>query len=219
MSGAPRERALEVRRTARFFELGGEGPGGTPPDELWYVLHGYGQLAGEVAQGLTFLGTPARRVVVPEGLSHFYRTGTSGLVGASWMTKAARETEIEDYVAYLDVLHARILAEVGGAPAVTLLGFSQGTATASRWVAQGDVRPERIVLWGGGLPPDVDVAPHRDAFRSLCFVAGDRDSWITAERLAEERARVEAAGLQFRFLTFAGAHRLDDGVLRALADR
>ena len=216
---APRERALEVRRTARYFELGGETPGGPPPGELWYVLHGYGQLALDVAQGLAFLGTPARRLVIPEGLSRFYRDGTSGSVGASWMTRVARETEIADYVAYLDLLHARVRAEVGGAPAVTLLGFSQGTATASRWAAQGGVRAQRILLWGGGLPPDVDLAAHAEAFRGLSFVAGERDPWITPERLAEERARVEAAGLAFRLETFAGGHRLDDGLLRSLAAR
>jgi predicted esterase len=215
VSTAPIERTLEVRRTARYFELGGEGP--VPPDELWYVLHGYGQAAAEVAQGLAFLGTPARRLVVPEALSRFYRNGTSGVVGASWMTKLAREAEIEDYVAYLEALHARVRSQVGGAPALTLLGFSQGTATASRWVAKGSVRPARLILWGGALAPDVDVAADREAFRGLSYVAGEHDHLITRERLAEDRARVEAAGLAFRLTTFDGGHRLDVGVLRALA--
>jgi len=154
---------------------------------------------------------------VPEGLSRFYRDGTGGIVGASWMTKVAREAEIDDYVAYLDALHARVLTELGTEPRATVLGFSQGTATASRWAARGGVRAERLILWGGGLPPDVDLAAAREAFDGLAFVAGERDAWITPERLAEERARVEAAGLPFRLSTFAGGHRLDDDLLRSLA--
>jgi predicted esterase len=215
MPTPPRERALEVRRTARYFELGGDG--GRPPAELWYVLHGYGQLASELAAGLAFLATPERRLVVPEGLSRFYRDGTGGIVGASWMTKVAREAEIEDYVDYLDALHARVTADLGAQVRATVLGFSQGTATASRWVARGGVRAERVILWGGGLPPDVDLAEARAAFRGLSFAAGERDAFITPERLSEERARVEAAGLPFRLATFAGGHRLDDDLLRSLA--
>lgn len=215
MSPSPRERTLLVRRTARYFELGGDGA--RPPAELWYVLHGYGQLASEVAAGLAFLAAPERLLVVPEGLSRFYRDGTGGIVGASWMTKVAREAEIEDYVAYLDALHARVLADLGSEPRTTVLGFSQGTAAASRWVARGGVSAERVILWGGGLPPDVDLAAAREAFRGLSFAAGERDAFITPERLAEERARVEAAGLPFRLATFAGGHRLDDDLLRSLA--
>jgi predicted esterase len=216
-SAAPRERVLQVQRTARWFEAGGA-PGET--EVLWYVLHGYGELASDVAARVAFLASPARRVVVPEGLSRFYLAGTSGAIGASWMTRAAREAEIEDYVGYLDAVHARMLAETATddrMPEVTLIGFSQGTATACRWVAFGDVRVARLILWGGAVPPDVDVEGDRDDFVGLSYVVGDRDPYVTPARIAEERARIEAAGLMFRIRTFAGGHRLDDGMLRDLA--
>ncbi len=207
----PCEKSFRTQKSARYYELGGTG------GALWYVLHGYGELAQSIARRLAFLAAPARRLIVPEGLSRFYREGTAGAVGASWMTKEAREAEIADYVAYLDGLHRAVLAEGPAAAPVTLIGFSQGTATACRWVARGSLRPERIVLFGGALPPDVDLARHAQAFRGLSFAAGERDAWVSAERLEEERARVEAAGLVFRLRRFPGGHRLDDGLLAELA--
>jgi predicted esterase len=211
------DRFIAVRRTARYFEAGGE-PDET--DELWYVLHGYGELARDVAQRLAFLAGPGRRVVVPEGLSRFYLQGTAGAIGASWMTREERESEIDDYVAYLDELHVRQIAELGPGepgPRVTLIGFSQGTATACRWITLGDLHADRLILWGGAVPPDVDLEGDRDAFQNLSYVVGEQDPYVTAERIAAERARIEAQGLEFRCTTFAGGHRLDDEVLRDLA--
>jgi predicted esterase len=211
------DRSIAVRRTARYFEAGGV-PDET--DELWYVLHGYGELARDVAERLAFLASPARRLVVPEALSRFYLQGTTGAVGASWMTREERECEIDDYVAYLDELHVRQVAEVAGSDTelrVTLIGFSQGCATACRWVTLGDLHAHRLVLWGGAVPPDVDLEGDRDAFLHLSYVVGERDPYVTAARLAEEGARIQAQGLEFRCTTFPGGHRLDDDVLRELA--
>jgi len=222
MATEPRERMIEVRRTARWYDAGGAPHEADEDWELWYVLHGYGERASAVAKKLAFLATPARRVVVPEALSRFYLRGTAGDVGASWMTREAREGEIEDYVAFLDRVHATVLAESADrtrAPRVTVLGFSQGAATACRWIAYGDVVPERLVLWGGAVPPDVDIEGDRDDFARLEYVNGDADPYVTGARIEEERARVLAAGLEWRARTFAGGHALDEDALRMLASR
>ena len=41
---APHTHHLRVARTARYYTLGG---GGLAPRVVWFVLHGYGQLAGQ----------------------------------------------------------------------------------------------------------------------------------------------------------------------------
>ena len=214
MSDEPRERKIVVQRTARYFEAGGA-PDGVR--ELWYVLHGYAELAADVMADVAFLGTPARRIVVPEGLSRFYRRGSSGEIGASWMTREARADEVADYVAYLDALHAAQVAEVGGAAEVTVLGFSQGTATACRWAALGSVAPARVVVWGGALPPDLDVRERLERVRGREHVVGERDAYVTQKEIDAERTRVEGLGLPFRLRTFVGGHRLDAATLRVLA--
>ena len=80
------------------------------------------------------------------GTARYYLEGAHGRVGASWMTKEAREDDIVDYVRYLDALSAELrLTE----RRPVLLGFSQGVATASRWVAMGQTAFSRLILWSG----------------------------------------------------------------------
>ena len=207
---------MSVRRTARYHELGGEG---RELDELWYVLHGYGQLAAQFLGDFESIAGPRCRVVAPEGLSRFYRAGTIGEIGSSWMTKEAREDEIVDYVEYLDALHEHVLSELEGVPRITLLGFSQGTATGGRWVALGKLQPDHMILWGGALPPGIDLEARRSKFAAarLRYVVGERDPWIRPAEIEAERTRVQAVGLDFRLDTFAAAHRLDRETLMRLA--
>src|SRR5215211_5481963 len=141
----PALRQLAVRRTARYLTMGVPSPA---TRELWYVCHGYGQLAAEFIRDFAVLDDDSRLVVAPEALNRFYKNPEPsrhriGGVGATWMTSEARELEIDDYVAYLDDLHAHLTADAvaGGADPdslrVRVLGFSQGAATAARWVALG----------------------------------------------------------------------------------
>lgn len=206
---------LEVPRTARYALLGAPS---AAVREVWFALHGYGQLAREFAAEVAGLAGPDRLVVVPEGLSRYYRRGSDGSVGASWMTREAREAEVRDYVRYLDRLHGRLTADLGQVR-VSVLGFSQGAATAFRWSVLGAVRCARCVLWAGGAAPDVDDAAARAALAEsrLELVVGDEDPWISRERAETELARLEEAGLDPIAHRFHGGHRLDRELLGRLA--
>jgi predicted esterase len=218
-----RSMPVTVRRTARVALLG---PSASGVRELWYVLHGYGQLAASFLEDFRAIDDGTRLIVAPEALSRFYdgdaqaRLHKDAAVGASWMTREDRESEIADYLVYLDTLHKTVLATVGAAepPPVTVLGFSQGGATAARWVASGSVRAARLVLWGSQFPPELDLAdsgaPLRRAQATL--VIGTKDIFATPKIVAKETARLNDAGFPFRFVTFEGGHRLDDDTLRAL---
>jgi predicted esterase len=154
---------IRVRRSARYYTLG---PTHGFPRELWVVLHGYGQLAARFLAWFGPLDDGTRLVVAPEGLSRFYldpiaerRGQASPRVGATWMTREDREHEIEDYIAYLEQLSNEIRRHLAGAgPRIVVLGFSQGTATMCRWLAASELRAEQVVLWAGGVPPELDVA-------------------------------------------------------------
>src|SRR2546430_12104530 len=81
-------------------------------------------------------------------------------VGASWMTREDRLVEIEDYVRYLDAVHDHVRGGMRSEPvSVHAIGFSQGAGTVSRWAALGKTHVDRLVLWGGGIPPDLDLTP------------------------------------------------------------
>ena len=143
------EHTLTTPRTARYFTLG------VPEraNDLWFVCHGYGQLAARFLERFRPIETGQRCIVAPEGLSRFYlsESPSERRVGASWMTREDRLHEIDDYVRYLDAVYGALQPR---AAKVTVLGFSQGTATACRWAALGSARIDRLILWGGEVPPD-----------------------------------------------------------------
>jgi predicted esterase len=136
------------------------------------------------------------------------------------MTREDREAEMRDYVGYLDALLDALVARVPRkAVKLVLLGFSQGTATAARWAARGAARLDRLVLWAGLLPPDVEPAQEREKLNALdlVLVAGERDDYVTAARLAEQRSALDAAGVRHRVLAFDGGHAISPDALRRLA--
>ena len=214
-----KERHIEVPKTARYWVLGEDVVG---PDELWFVLHGYRQLAGRFLRRFKGIADGRRRIVAPEALSRFYvsrdpgRHGPVSVVGGTWMTREDRENEIRDYVRYLDMLHDEV--GIGGAP-ITVLAFSQGVATACRWITYGKVRPRRLVLWGDYLPPDLDMDAARAALADteLLIVRGTEDPAIDEKLRAREQASLDAAGIPHRFLSYEGGHDIHLETLSELA--
>jgi predicted esterase len=219
-----RSHHLTVRRTARYYTLGEEVP---EVREVWLVCHGYGQLAGEFIGGFRALADGTRLVVAPEGLSRFYvqqeagQHGPDSPVGATWMTREDRLAEIDDYVAYLDRLLESLRERLGPGPRrLVALGFSQGTATISRWAVRTEAHVQELVLWGGRLPPDLDGAAAAGRWEGVrvTLVAGGRDRWATERELEADAARLVQLRVAARVLRFEGGHRLDDETLRAIAD-
>jgi predicted esterase len=216
-----REHHLPVSRTARYFTIG------EPSDELrelWFVCHGYGQLANRFIRHFEAIADPSRMIVAPEALSRFYveapgKTHADTHIGASWMTREDRLSDIEDNVEYLDALHAHVTDPLAGLPiAVTALGFSQGAATVCRWLERTTVRIERAILWGGTIPADVDLAGAR-ALRAarLIVVAGSADEHATPELLAAQAVRLATHDIPFERAAFSGSHRIDRATLVRLA--
>jgi predicted esterase len=217
------EHRITTSRSARYYTLGEPGPRIV---EVWFALHGYGQLAGRFVRELAPLDDGSRLIVAPEALSRFYlggvgeRPASERTVGASWMTREDRLAEIDDQVRYLDAVYAEVLKRIDPSRArVCVFGFSQGTATAARWLGVGKVRAGRLILWGGELPRDLDLSAERERFvgLDLTLVAGTRDQFITSKILEQEKRRLEAHGIPFHVVTFSGGHEIDEVVLRQVA--
>ncbi len=220
--------SISAIKTARYVVLG---PEDGPVDEVWVACHGYGQLATYFGRHFRAVERPGRLVVVPEALSRFYvargETRPADRVGASWMTREAREADLDDTVRYLDDVFVAACTRAGADPrAVPLVGvgFSQGAATIARWLALSplvgsrDRRAERLVLWGGALPHDFDLEAHAGWLRPIevVLVAGDRDPLATPARVMQQERALAAAGVPYRTVSFPGEHRLNDRVLREI---
>jgi predicted esterase len=220
------EHRLSITRTARYWTLGSLTP---ETQQIWFVLHGYGQLAEYFIRNFRILDDGTRFIVAPEGLSKFYLKEFTGRIGATWMTREDRETEIQDYVAYLDQLYRHVTFNTdknttspSNTPMLHVLGFSQGVTTACRWLARGSVRAKRLICWAGGLPAEWELSAPGSRERALLqdlvpvFVAGTTDEFITNDVLAQQKERIEAAGLPYHLVLFDGGHHLDADVLRRL---
>jgi len=214
------EHHITVERSARYVTLG---PRDGTARELWFVLHGYGQLAAEFIRLFAALDDGTRQIVAPEALNRFYLVGVEAApaserpVGATWMTKEDRLGEINDYVSYLDAVAGRELQPYAAPPRIVVLGFSQGAATASRWIVAGEIRPAHIILWGGFLPPDADPSNDRLRATSLQIVLGTRDRFLSAARLEEEERRLRARDFPYRLVRYDGGHGIASGTLAEVA--
>ncbi|MGE0556309.1 MAG: alpha/beta hydrolase [Gemmatimonadales bacterium] len=207
---------ITVSRTARYV-VAGEENGAV---EVWIVLHGYSQLATNFLRWFEPALRPGRLIVAPEALSRsYFDESKARRVGASWMTREDREAEIEDYVRYLDQLADELLGILPPRPRLELHGFSQGCATAARWATFGRHRIDRLVLWGGTTPPDLDLERLRSNLLGapIAMVVGDRDQFLTAEHVRAEDERLKGVGLTVDSRTFPGGHMVDPTVLATLA--
>ncbi|MEN8375451.1 MAG: esterase [Gemmatimonadota bacterium] len=208
-----REEHIRVARTARFAVVGADAPGAA---ELWIACHGYRQLARNFARSFVDVASASRRIIVPEGLSRFYVDddggphGAEARVGATWMTREDRESEIDDYVEYLDALAELVGADDTGPGRLTAFGFSQGAATASRWAAYGRTEIDRLILWAG-LPAhdlDLDAAATRLAHVDVILAYGTDDAHVTRAAADAAAASLHEAGVPARTWPFEGGHRV-----------
>jgi predicted esterase len=211
------EHHLTVARSARYYQLG-ELTAQTR--HIWFVVHGYGQLAAYFIRHFAVLSEadPTLVVIAPEALSRFYLNGVGGRVGASWMTREDRLSEIEDYVAYFNQLAASVLAAAPAAQ-ITVLGFSQGAATVSRWLSRAPFRPARLVLWAGAFPEDMDFTVAKGLLRNLSvtLVIGSEDEYVKAAHIKSQQEFLRQLEVEPELLQFAGRHTLDAATLRQLA--
>ncbi|MGB3182142.1 MAG: alpha/beta hydrolase [Cyclobacteriaceae bacterium] len=189
-----------------------------PPEQIWLACHGYGQLAKYFGRHFDVLASKKVKVIVPEGLHRFYLSGTAGRVGASWMTKEDRLTDIDNYLAMLHSIYEKEIKLHTGIP-VTLLGFSQGASTISRLAMDERVHFDRLVLWAGVFPPDVPLELGRQRLegKSFHFIYGTEDEYITLARIEEIKGVLESGDISYKMTSFEGGHTIHTPVLTELA--
>lgn len=206
-----------VQKTARYHQLGTL-DGSTK--RIWFVMHGYGQLSEYFVKHFTGVAGEGTVVIAPEGLSRFYLHGEFSRVGATWMTKEDRLSEIDDYVEYLDRLYEFALSRVEEEDVeITVLGFSQGVATTWRWMRMGKVRPKHYILWAGTIPDETQFE-WIERFKKMNFfcVLGTQDQYLTGERAEPYLEKLKTLHPGARFFSFEGDHRMDRPTLAAIVE-
>jgi predicted esterase len=212
------EKTIEFQFQARYYQLGLLNE---TTRQVWFVLHGYGQLARYFLKKFESLNEHSVCVIAPEGLSRFYLepvesravTGNNR-VGATWMTAENRLMDIDNYLHYLDTVYHHVIGSTRKVP-VTIVGFSQGAATATRWAIHQPEIFQRLILWAGIFPTDMDFKKAHSIFstKELVMVYGKQDPYLTDSRLKEITALTEKLNLNPPVITFDGGHEIDQSTL------
>lgn len=216
------EKAISFEFKARYYKLGSLN---AQTKQVWLVLHGYGQLAQYFIKKFQKLTDHNICVIALEGLSKYYLSEfteqgrKNNRVGALWMTSENRLMDIENYISYLTTVYNHELS--GFNVPVTLLGFSQGCATVCRWAASGKINFEKLILWAGLFPPDMNFETDKAAFasRKTIMVVGNQDPFVNAERMKEFDMLAHKLGITPEKIVFDGKHEVDEKVLEMLVTR
>lgn len=210
---------IEVKKTARYFTLGD--PQG-PEVDVWFVLHGYGQLGEFFIQNFESVVDDKTLVVAPEGLSRFYLGENKWKrVGASWMTKIDRLAEIRDQQAFLNQLYEQIMDRFKGKKVrFFLFGFSQGVATAWRWLKSSQIQPQHLIIWAGSVPEEMNPELKARLDQLTCWIVyGTQDEYIEEKDALERIEQFRSWIPKLEVICFEDRHRINEGALAELLQK
>jgi len=188
-------------------------------ESVWFLLHGYGQLAEDFINKFELLLNKRNFIIAPEALNKFYLKGFNGKVGATWMTTENRQNEIIDYVNYLEKIYSEVISQsLNSNLKINLFGFSQGTHTASRWILNSKHKFNNLILWGGSLTRNDELSGKLAKLKNvgLYLVVGKNDQFIDEKSIEIEKNRLEKLGLKYNLILFDGKHEINNYALTKL---
>lgn len=201
-------KTITVEKTARYVTIGNK----EKADVLIIALHGYGHLNTFFSEYFKNLDERFY-VIIPEGLNRFYISGTTGRVGASWMTKEERLIDIGDNLNYLNKLYEN--EECKKFQIKILIGFSQGASTGFRWHIKKPELFQYFISWGSAIPNDLDYNWLKKSLASInYFVLGNRDPYFNREE--REKVLEEYINLDFKIIKYDGEHKMNTEVLKSI---
>ena len=212
------KRKIVVNKKARYYQIGDANKN---VSTLWVVLHGYAMLSEFFIKKFKKLDDGNTLIIAPEGLNRFYIGESFQRVGASWMTKEERESDIEENINYLNALIENVFKEIGHENVqLNVLGFSQGGATACRWVFNSKIKVDNLILWAGDIPKDTLTQENKAKWKTIKthLVMGKKDHLIPEEMKAMFVNLVSQYELDYKLTQYDGDHRIYPDVLVRLAE-
>ncbi len=203
------EKHIKTEKTARYYQLG---EASDKIKTLWFVFHGYGELAGEFITNFKEIQNEETLIIAPEALNKFYLRGFYGKVGATWMTTEDREKEISDYVFTINKIYNEVLKRLNAADIkINILGFSQGTHTAVRWLDATEIKVENMLLWSGTFPHDCNYSEKNEYWSNIKtqIILGENDRLLSEKKINSEFEFMNSQKLKHQIINYNGDHSLD----------
>lgn len=206
------ENRISFEFNARYEVLGQPGP---EISKVWFVCHGHGQLAKYFIKKFESINDGKTLIVAPEGLFRYYLQGFTGRVGATWMTKEDRISDIDNYLRYLVAVYKSVTSQLSKKVSITLLGFSQGAATISRFATQTPINFDQLILWAGIFPPDLPPLESQKKLsdKKCTLVYGTKDPYLTESRIKEQEEIANQINILPQIITFEGEHELSELII------
>lgn len=123
--------------------------------------------------------------------------------------------DIEDNMNWLDELLEHLKQRLQPA-SISLLGFSQGAATAARWYQRNPSAFNQLILWATVFPPDLEPGTFPKE-NPMHFVLGTEDEYYQGETAEQLKETYKSLG--FEIHSFKGKHDIEEGVLTAILSR
>ena len=130
------------------------------------------------------------------------------------MTKEQRVDEIDDYCLYLEKLTDLITKQSHQKYKIKIVGFSQGTATVSRWILKTKYKIETLILWGGRIAFDFNFSLYKEKHSETInyVVFGTEDEFYSQEDI--QSYRKELSNFKTEWIIYSGGHAIDCKTLK-----
>jgi len=211
------EHQIKIERTARYYTLGELNDN---TKTIWFVVHGYGQLSQYFIRKFANITNNETFIVAPEAPSRFYLDDDFKRVGASWMTRELRHSEIYDNNDYLNTIYESLLKDRDLTNIeINILGFSQGCATVCRWLGAGKIKCDRLLLWAGFFSNGIRevIEPKKLKNVETYYIYGDKDEFLVAYPEISEKFRATLIDeINPKVICFEGKHTVDEPTLKSI---
>ncbi|MEX0275378.1 MAG: alpha/beta hydrolase [Flavobacteriaceae bacterium] len=185
---------------------------------IWMVFHGMGYLSRYFLRYFETLPPAENYFIAPQAPSKYYLNDTFRHVGASWLTKEDTQIEISNILSYIDTVYR--MENIPKEKNLIVMGYSQGVSIAMRWVASRKIPCHHLVLHSGGIPKELDpedVSFLLEQGTRISVWVGNKDAYITKERLESEQERVQHLFKGAAKLTiFEGEHKVNIDLIKSL---
>jgi predicted esterase len=103
---------------------------------------------------------------------------------------------------------------------ITVLGFSQGAATAARWVIDNHIKFHQLITWCGILPEDMDFDVATEIFKNkkVMVVMGKTDPYLNDEKLKQMTTIHERLKINPAVIEFDGGHEIPPDMLHTFVE-
>ena len=204
---------ISISKKARYFQLGKISE---QTKTIWFVFHGYGMLSKYFIKKFKPLENNQTVIISPEALSRFYIGENYDRVGASWMTKEDKLDDIDDNINYLNSLFTSITKNLDlNKININVLGFSQGGATACRWILNSNIKINSLGLWGADIPIDCLNENNREKWEQFktTLIVGKKDEFISEENKKKFAKLLNSYNLNYDIIEYDGTHKIIEEVL------